>query len=455
MRSNERFTKYFSIAENPYQINFFDIKVNRDTKAFIDPGVLRASENNFSDECKDLITDFFEEFLKSLKDKNETRGLHLLEGLNETNYFHLGLSKEKSQGNSVGKELTQKIWASFKSSKAASSGFLRDIEDSALFIDNIGPDRISDMVCAILREKFAIYTLNICKYYGLEKVLKETKLLCWNNKNWEYKIFLLPHTEYTPVILVPKYLIRRKTITNSTYYQKNYIFPHLRQQLIDSNSELVKIIKTHKGRKEERKTVYNKDLKSKFGSKKENIVDQTDKNKVAYETYKKEIISTPPRIISIEDLARTLNIAIFDPNKLLLDLNTISTDDNKYSKIIDMIINSIFHGSLIFKESLGNNTNSYYINNFKYFFNFIRQRFNKDQIVVFKFNENLSSIIKNQIENSTNKEDVKLIFCRSNPEELYLKNSIVISDKDLIEVIYKYKEGDLFEESGFLMKHIK
>lgn len=458
MRSNETITKYFGIAENSYQINFFDIKVNRDTKAFVDPGVLRASINSFSDECKDLIVDFFQEFLAALKSNNETRGLYLLDGLKETNYFHLGLSKEKSNGRSVGKELNQKIWDSFKNSKAAKSGFLNDIEDSALFIENIGPDRISDMVCAILREKFAIYTLNISTYYNMQNSLKEETLLCWENKEWIKKKFLLPNSEFTPLLFIPKYLIRRKTITNSRFYQNNYLFPHLRQKLIDSNSELVKILKTHNGKKEERKTVYNKDLKKKFGSTKFDITNQTDNNRDAYEKYKKSILENPPKIISLEDLAKTLNVYIFDPNKILKEYKEIGTDINKFKKLSDSIINTIFHGSLIFKENLSVKTlsaDTYFINNFQPFFNLVRQRYHTDELLILKLNEELNEKTLKNIEEVYSTHKFKMIFCRSKDRSTCPNASIVIEDSDLNEIIYDYKEGILFNNNGFLIKHIK
>lgn len=458
MRSNETITKYFGIADNAYQINFFDIKVNRDTKAFVDPGVLRASNNSFSDECKDLIVDFFKEFIDALKTNNETRGLYLLDGLKETNYFHLGLSKEKSNGRSVGKELNQKIWDSFKNSKAAKSGFLNDIEDSALFIENIGPDRISDMVCAILREKFAIYTQKISAYYNLQNHLKEETLLCWESKAWVKKKFLLPQTEFTPLLFVPKYLIRRKTITNSRFYQNNYLFPHLRQQLIDSNSELVKIIKTHNGKKEERKTVYNKVLKKKFGSKKIDITEQTEKNRDAYENYKKNILENPPKIIPLEDLAKTLNTYIFDPNKILKELKEIKNNGQKFNILCDLIVNTIFHGSLIFKEHLINrnlNANVYFINNFQPLFNFIRQRYNTDELLILKFNEGLTNDHLENIGENYSEYKFKIIFCQSKKNLNPSSSALIIEASDLNEIVYDFKEGTLFDNDSFLFKNIK
>lgn len=423
MRSNETITKYFGIAKNSYHVNFFDVKVNRDTKAFLDPGILRASNNSFSDECKDLIIDFFKEFLSAWKDNNEKRGLYLLDGLKETNYFHLGLSKEKSNGRSVGKELNQKIWNSFKNSKAAKSGFLNDIEDSALFIENIGPDRISDMVCAILREKFAVYTANIAKYYKLEEFLKEETLLCWENKSWIKKNFLLPHTEYTPLLLVPKYLVRSKTITNSRFYQNNYIFPHLRLKLINSNSELVKIIKTHHGKKEERKTIFNKDLKKKFGSKKSDITDQTEKNRDAYTQYKKSILENPPKIIPIEDFHKILNISIFDPNIILELSKKIGNETTKFNTLCDLIVNSLFHGSLIFKENKKTkkfNADAYILNNFQDVFNIIRQRYNVDEILILKLNNTFTDNYLKDIENEYSNYKFKIVFCRSKKIWTYL-----------------------------------
>ncbi|MGS9059192.1 hypothetical protein ACQWHU_25505, partial [Salmonella enterica subsp. enterica serovar Infantis] len=57
---------------------------------------------------------------------------------------------------------------SLKKSKAAQSGKLHDLEDTALNIDGIASDRISDSVCNILKLPFIEYTQKICDFYNVD-----------------------------------------------------------------------------------------------------------------------------------------------------------------------------------------------------------------------------------------------------------------------------------------------
>lgn len=55
-----------------------------------------------------------------------------------------------------------------KNSKAAQTGLLHDLEDTALTIDGIASDRISDSVCNILKLPFIEYTQKICEFYNVD-----------------------------------------------------------------------------------------------------------------------------------------------------------------------------------------------------------------------------------------------------------------------------------------------
>lgn len=453
MRSNERFSKYFNLASNPYYFDFFDIKVNRDTKAFLDPGILRATENDFADECKNLVQTFFDCFLVSVVSNDEEKGLRLLAGLHETNYYHLGLSKEKSNGNSTGRELNCKIWESFRNSRAAKTGLLQDIEDSALFIEKIGPDRISDMVCAILREKFAKYTYEICKYYQLEAHLGEVALECWDGGEWVKKKFSLPKTEYTPIILIPKFLIRQKTITNSRYFQNNYIFDELRRVEINENSELVKIIKARN-----EPAVYQKDLRKKYGVGKKSIVEQTINYRDALNRYRSDIRNSPPKTLSLDELSRIMGVGFFNPDLVSEELKKVaisSESDEAYSLVIDLIFNCLFHGGIVFSNEIGNkNCIKYYANNSNKFLKYIKETKNITEINLFKINSVLDeSLYESLIGDSSNdKNAFNFFFCRNRGLISTHKNSIFIEDADFREIFYEYKEGVLFEDDGFFRR---
>lgn len=173
------FSRYFGVNKSQAELDFFDIKVFKDTYAYVDPGLIRRIDNEFSESCQYKISTFFTQFLEMVSQGDESAGLEHLSGLFESNEYHLGQSKGRSKGNSTGPQLNKNIWDQFSSSKAAQSGLIEDIEDSILFIDQIGPDRISDIVCAILRSEFSDYTLQMCEIYNLNEHLQKVNLLCW------------------------------------------------------------------------------------------------------------------------------------------------------------------------------------------------------------------------------------------------------------------------------------
>ncbi|HGB5555039.1 TPA: hypothetical protein ACIVSQ_004769, partial [Salmonella enterica subsp. enterica serovar Litchfield] len=111
------------------------------------PTSIRALKTNWGGSLEKLIQDYFADVLASIKNGDLKRAGILLSSLKESNSFHLGYSSKKSSGKALGVKTAELILDSLKKSKAAQSGLLHDLEDTALTIDGIASDRISDSVC--------------------------------------------------------------------------------------------------------------------------------------------------------------------------------------------------------------------------------------------------------------------------------------------------------------------
>lgn len=111
----------------------------------------------------------------------------LLVRLQEPNETHFGLSKGKSRGRGLGPYLVQRITNNLVVSRAAETGLLEDLEDTALFIEGIGKDIISDVTTNIIRGMLISYTQSMASIYGMELQEGVYSGLVWNPStcDWE------------------------------------------------------------------------------------------------------------------------------------------------------------------------------------------------------------------------------------------------------------------------------
>ena len=162
-----RVSQFFELGRDQSTLDFVDVPIGNDVPVFLDPSRLRAMDSTWASECVSLLQHYFGCVLRHLADGNKAEGTALLAALTEKNEFHLGLSKGLSDGRAFGRGYAERVWHALERSKARTTGLLQDIDDTCLFIDGIGPDRISDAVCNILRGPFIAYTHKMCVYYGI------------------------------------------------------------------------------------------------------------------------------------------------------------------------------------------------------------------------------------------------------------------------------------------------
>jgi len=128
-----------------------------------------------------MLTCFFDSVLDAIRAGDHARVNGLLRGpLSESDETHLGWSKGASRGRSVGGKRADLIIASLEKSKAARTGLLQDLEDSALFIERIGPDIISDITTNVCKGKLLAYAQSAAARHGIP--LEEVPSACWRGR---------------------------------------------------------------------------------------------------------------------------------------------------------------------------------------------------------------------------------------------------------------------------------
>jgi hypothetical protein len=162
-----RVSQFFNLQRTQPTLDFVDVDVANDLKAFIDPWAIRHVESEWTEQCVSLIQNYFQALLACAQRNDEAKAISILKPLREPNETHLGLSKGRSKGRALGPYLMKEVWSRLKESRAVATGLLEDIEDTMLLIDKIGPDIISDITSNVIRGPLTKYTQDMCNAAGI------------------------------------------------------------------------------------------------------------------------------------------------------------------------------------------------------------------------------------------------------------------------------------------------
>jgi hypothetical protein len=298
----------------------------------------------WASECNSLLQHFFQRLLEHIKADNSVAGLRMLEGLSERNEFHLGFSKGLSKGSGIGPAFAQDFWKALSRSKAGKTGLLKDLEDACLFIDGVGPDRISDATCNILRGPLIRYTQDMCRYYGIPLQSGVASGPVWNplNDTWEDSLIELPVTPYGTLLLVPKIAVRHRLVYDVQRYYTHYLLPEMQRYEKSINSALVHVLKD--GRKRVTKT----SLRDSYGADKLAIATQSLRHPKILDQYRKDAVRTS-RPITHHQLAQIENIDAPRFDKLLSAVTQLPVGRDSasaYENAIEALLSAMFFPSL-------------------------------------------------------------------------------------------------------------
>jgi hypothetical protein len=239
-----KFSKHFRINAPQSQLDFVDVSTDYDTKVYVDPYAIEMRDDVWSAQCSELIRSFFLEVLSALRAGDDLRAENLMSHLHEPAETFLGVSKFRPQGRGVGRMQARQLVKRIKKSKAFKTGVLSDLSEVALFVDRIGRDKISDLTTNVIREKLVEYTRQQCELYGI--ALEEYNgppLWDSRRKNWVSKKVELPRIKGVPVMLVPKYTVRRELSLNSQEFYNKQITDFLIAEHERAVSSLVQALK--------------------------------------------------------------------------------------------------------------------------------------------------------------------------------------------------------------------
>lgn len=218
----EKIIEYYGLDAQGYNqqnVEFLDLYLGVDNLLFLDYNKILLGNSPLYLAMKGDIDAFMRGmFVYLTRGRNSDLSI-LIEGLHETNATHLGLSKNKPKGNSVGGELKKDIFGNLLFLR---SSFLKgnlEIDSIYFGIENIGPDRISDIVTSIIKLRLIQFTQDQCLRHQIQmdRVLAG-KIFDSNNLSWDLNFVNLPTYEGKPVILIPKDIVSSYASISGTFH---------------------------------------------------------------------------------------------------------------------------------------------------------------------------------------------------------------------------------------------
>ncbi|RTN89261.1 hypothetical protein [Enterobacter sp. WCHEn090032] len=340
-----RFSEFFGVKRNQSELDFVDVPLDTDIEVFLDPAAIKSLNSPWGNELSSHLQNYFETVLKLIKNGEDVRAQNLLSCLNERNEYHLGYSSGKSRGHGFGEGAAKTVWGALTKSKAAKSGLLQDLEDTALLIEGIGTDMISDAVSNILRGPLIKYTQDICNYYGIKLTDNVPSGPIWNprEEKWEQGYVSLPMTNEGKVILVPKIIVRHQITYQHDEYYRHFLLPEMQKQHLRAGSELVQLLRNGKHR------VTKKSLMEKYGKDKLAIVEQTLKYPHVLDEYRVRKNDAPSEPLPHSDFAEMENESPkVDFQPFIDELKSIvpgRDDATKYEDLIEKLFSILFYPS--------------------------------------------------------------------------------------------------------------
>jgi|ERR1700730_164616 len=340
-----RISEYFNLDRTQPSLDFVDVDIEGDTRVFVDPRALRLLHSRWGDECVALVQSFFSTVLTAIHEGRDDLAQELLSFLREPNEVHLGLSVGKARGRALGGGSVEDVWEALGRSEAVRSGLLEDLEDTVLMVEGISSDIVSDIAVNIIRQPLIHYTQGICEQMGIPLQEGVAAGALWNpaEQQWNEDFVPQPVTEHGKLLLVPKAIVRRRLDYDKDEYYNDYLLATLREQELNANTELVRLLK------DGRRKVTKKDLVQKFGNSKSAIVRETLKHPEVLDRYreaKRNRISPPLTHLS---LAVTEGTPPPDWDGLLAAVQAIPPGREgatAYERAIEALLTALFYPAL-------------------------------------------------------------------------------------------------------------
>lgn len=342
-----RISEYFGLGLFQPSLDFVDVPLDSDVPLFIDPTALNLLDTDWGAYCRSLLKDYFGLVLEAIREGRHADARRLLAALNEPNETHLGYSADKPHGHGMGKKRAEQMWLALRDSNAVQTGLIRDLEDTALMIDGVASDVISDIVTNIIRRPLIEYTQAMCAAYGIPMEEVASGYM-WdaNAKRWRTEMVRQPVADGKRLLLVPKALVRRTITYNADNYYSLYLLEKIQEE--QAAEGLVRILKNGDVRPPTKKSLKTQFATGKYGNR-----TLTPGREDVLERYRQDKHGAPKEPLSHDELAESTHTNEPDWNKLLGDVVALApgaAGASAYEKAIKNLFDALFYPWLMYPE---------------------------------------------------------------------------------------------------------
>jgi len=280
-----RFSERFELGKSQAELDFVDIPLNTDIRLFVDPYALSVETDPWFIDCSNLVVDFFQLVIDSIRRNDTTTASRMLLNLHEPNETHLGFSTGRPAGRGIGTGQASDLYYRLRDSKAVQTGLLTHLTDCELVIPGIGSDKISDITINILRGKLIEYSEQQCSLYELP-TREVPSGLCWDadRRDWVNTHVHLPTYGNRKIVLVPKAAVRYRLAADYQEYYRGFVLDYLQAEHLHAGSSLVTLLRNGQRR------VYKKDLKGKHPCTKTFLFEFSQEHPDVLDRYKKSLV---------------------------------------------------------------------------------------------------------------------------------------------------------------------
>jgi hypothetical protein len=241
--------------------DWFDPVLILDTKLFVDPFlVFQEADPDWKKAHRELVLYFDACFTLIAQSGGNPKSLQYTKALSllrfpEPKEFCLGYVMEGTSGAGGGKGYAAAIAQAIVDAIGRGARHPAHFEELGIFNEGIGPDRISDIACNVLRPRFIRYTQQVARRHRIKMARFEIGGAEFDKvrQRWRKKNVLLPKNPFTggPILLVPQRFLRDLPILNANDWWDSSEAEQLRNDLnIEvmgkvSKDEIIELARKH------------------------------------------------------------------------------------------------------------------------------------------------------------------------------------------------------------------
>lgn len=337
-----RISEYFHLGKTQCELDFVDVFTDRDIRLFIDPYAISLLPGNWSQDAHGLLITFFQKVTDSIRSNKVAEARELLSHLSEPEETRLGMTKDGSEGAGVGPTQAEAIYQALAKSSAVKHGFLNALEECELMIPGIGQDKISDLSTNIIRLKLIEYTHEQCLLHNIPtRNVAAGAVFSQDTHSWEGLYAELPVVNDASLLLVPKAIVRFRSLYDHQQYYRHFVLNYLRAEALSAGSSLVRSLRNGK------RVVFKKDLQAEFPCSKEFLFEFSQKRPDVLESYRESLKRLHSKgqksLLSLEDQAEVAASL----RQALRNIPVGAEAATQYHRLMIGVVEIIFYPQLI------------------------------------------------------------------------------------------------------------